>query len=129
MRLYVPALTFLLTACTGSAGDCDVQSTVSGYESSCEGVLVLYLEESRLIVDGRLVAYLPADVRTETVYGGTTGNVMIMILDGVEVADGRTSTITFGSDLREVHVHGTFTSGSVVGILQVSVEEGEEISI
>ena len=97
------ALFLLSLGCAEPAAPtCELTSTIEGFEPSCEEAELHEFEgESRLIVagtGGTLVAYLPEQL-SEQVYGGTSGNYLLVLLEigGVELSpNDRQTTVTFG---------------------------------
>lgn len=124
-------LWFLLSC--SAPEDCTLHSEVVSYTPDCSTAeLVRYDGETRVAVGGyggALVLYLPEDLAADTVYGGTTGNPLLALLnltdEGTEeIAFARTSTMTLariGPQEAELYVSLDFDSGEVVGPLVVPV--------
>jgi hypothetical protein len=104
--------------------DCLLTSTVEGYEPACDAALVFWDEETRLRIDGRVEALLPADPEQDTTFGGTTGNPMTVFLDE-ELGEARESTLTLGPGLTSARLDLEFPSGRVEGIVQLEQLQGE----
>ena len=94
--------------------------------------LVRYDGESRIAVGGyggALVLYLPEELESDTVYGGTSGNPLLALLNLTEqgteeVAFARTSTMTLariGPREAELYVSLDFDSGLISGPLVLPV--------
>lgn len=117
---------YLLLACAEPpAQDCSLRSTVASYEPECaDALLVLWPEESRLRVDDRVEALLPADPQEDTTYGGTSGNPLTFLLDE-ELADSRETTVTLGPGLTTARIDASLASGTLTGIVQIQTVEGE----
>lgn len=116
------------SSCTSPTDDsaevCGLTSTVQGYAPECAAVLALFPSESRLQVDGRLVAHLPADPLPETQYGGISGNPLAVLLDE-ELAVARESTLTLGPDYDSARLELVFDSGEVQGVVFPTVVDPE----
>ena len=102
---------------------CGLSSTVADYSPRCEAALVLWPDESRLFVDDRLVAYLPPDPQPGTVYGGTTGRPITVLLDE-QLAVSRATTVAFLGSLDTLRIDAQFEAGELSGTLDAVVEEG-----
>jgi len=123
---------WLLLSC-GAPEDCALRSEVVSYTPDCSTAeLVRYDGESRVAVGGyggALVLYLPETLEADTVYGGTTGNPLLALLNltdqgSEEIAFARNSTMTLariGPQEAELYVSLDFDSGEVFGPLVVSV--------
>jgi hypothetical protein len=114
----------LMISCTSPSPDsgCELVSTVPSYVPACSAVLALFPEESRLLVDDRLEAYLPPDLQSGTVYGGASGNALTLLLDEM-LGDARTTTVVFGDGLTSAHIEASFESGSVSGVVHPSLQD------
>jgi len=115
-----------LSACVDGEVTCELRSTVAHYDPACDTWLVLYPEEARIFVDEILVAYLPPDPQPDTVYGGQSGNALTVILDE-ELANARSSTVTFGPSLEEARLAFSFESGDVSGVVFPQLTEGDPV--
>jgi hypothetical protein len=130
MPRAIPQALLAATLAAGTGGcappeeGCGLESTVGWYAPSCAAVLVRYPEETRLFVDDLLVGYLPAEVAPETVYGGTSGNPLTLLL-GESLATARLSTVTFGASLTEVRIEADFSEGEVWGIVEAELRQGD----
>lgn len=128
MRALTTTALVILAAIPGAGcaaeQSCGVTSTVADYTPECAAALVIWPEEARLIVDDRLVAYLPPDVQPETVYGGTTGRPITVLLDD-RLAEVRPTAVTFLGSLEEVRVDAVFADGEVYGTVSAAVERSE----
>ena len=124
-------LSFVLSgACTQPKDEsCQLKSSVEDFQPDCHSAELVHLTgESRIAIPGgdyTLVAYLP-ETLNETVYGGTSGNPLILLLEGEETdsAKTRTSTITFDSlesDSALVVISADFGAGEVNGPITLTV--------
>ena len=117
---------YLLLACAEPAQpSCDLRSTVPSYEPACEdALLVLWPDESRLRVDGRVEALLPPDPQEDTTYGGTSGNPLTLLLDE-ELADSQMTTLTLGPGRETARLDAALDSGNIWGVVRLETVEGE----
>ncbi len=114
----------LMIACTSPSPDsgCELVSTVPSYVPACSATLALFPEESRLLVDDRLEAFLPPDVQPGTVYGGASGNALTLLLDDL-LGEPRTTTVVFGEGLASARVEASFETGSVYGVVHPTLQD------
>ena len=129
------SLTFLLSLACAPPLECTLQSTLEGFQPDCSAELVQYPQESRLALSGdsgTLLAYLPPELQPETIYGGTSGSPLIVILE-LALPSGvartlspieRTSTLSL-IDLRvgsaDLYLSLSFEEGALSGPISVPV--------
>lgn len=122
--MLLPLLWLACAAPADTAAPCGLTSTVPGFDPRCQAVLAHFAEESRLVVDERLTAYLPPDPTVDTTYGGLSGNPLIVTLDDT-LAQDRESTVTLGPDGSTVRLQLVFETGQVSGLLEARVVQGD----
>ena len=112
-------------SCAEPLDNCGLSSTVPDYQPSCEeALLVLWPDESRLRVDGRLEAVLPPDPQQNTTYGGTSGNPLTLFLDE-ELADAVETTVTLGPELATARIDARIGSGRIEGVVDLEQVQGQ----